>query len=221
MNPNGTMKYGAVSQAFHWITVVLVIVLLLTGLVGDVEADEPGNTTFMWHGSLGVVVLALAAARILSRLFRTAPPLPPGMTKAERMLARAVHIALYALLLALPISGWLVASAEGASVNFFDVTSLPRWQGGADAVHTQTESPPQAAEHEESNESASASAEQREHFWEEVHEVLGYAILVIASLHALAALKHHFINRDDVLRSMLPGRRDHTRMRADQSGPRL
>ena len=58
--------------------------------------------------------------------------------------------------------------------------------------------------------------EQREHFWEEVHEVLGYAILVLAILHALAALKHHFVDRDDVLCSMLPGRRQAPEARAGE-----
>lgn len=101
------MKYSAVSQAFHWTTVVLVLVLLLTGLVGDVDADEPGNTTS----------------------------------------ARA----------------FLGGSTRGARLRNS----------------------------------------------------------VIAGLHALAALKHHFINRDDVLRSMLPGRRDDKQMRAGESAPRL
>lgn len=192
--PGEMTRYGSVSQAFHWITVVLVIVLLLTGLVGHPEAEEPGNATFMWHGSLGVLVFVLAIARVIWRLGHTVPALPPTMTRASRAFARAVHIAFYVLLFALPITGWLVASAEGAAVNFFGVASLPRWEWEA--------APAAAGAGDEVEDEA---AEQREHFFEEVHEVLGYAILALAILHLLAALKHHFVDRDDVLRSMLPG----------------
>lgn len=182
---DGVARYGAVSQAIHWITVVLVIVLLLTGLVGHPEADEPGNATFMWHGSLGVLVFVLAIARLFWRHLSRVPELPATMKPAERSIARAMHVAFYVLLFALPLTGWLVASAEGASVNFFGVTALPGWDFGA--AH---ESP---------------AAKEREELFEEVHEVLGYAILVLAIVHMLAALKHHFVDRDDVLRSMLPG----------------
>lgn len=178
-------RYGAVSQAIHWITVVLVIVLLLTGLVGHPEADEPGNATFMWHGSLGVLVFLLAIARLFWRHLSRIPELPATMKPAERAIARMMHVAFYVLLFALPVTGWLMASAEGASVDFFGVTALPAWEFGAAP--------------------GSPAAKERGELFEEVHEVLGYTILVLAILHMLAALKHHFVNRDDVLRSMLPG----------------
>jgi cytochrome b561 len=188
-------RYGAVSQAIHWITVVLVVTLLLTGLVGDVDADEPGSATFMWHGSLGVLVFALAIVRIALRVVSGAPAFPATMNRLERGLARAVHVAFYVLLFALPVSGWLAASAEGASVNFFGMVTLPRYVSAADTPATATRV---EDEHER------GSGERRENFFKEAHEVLGYAILVLAILHALAALKHHVVDRDDVLRSMLP-----------------
>ncbi len=188
-------RYGAVSQAIHWITVVVVVTLLLTGLVGDVDADEPGSAIFMWHGSLGVLVFALAVVRIALSVVSRVPAFPATMNRLERGLARAVHVAFYVLLFALPVSGWLAASAEGASVNFFGVVSLPRYDSAADAP---------AAATRVDDEHEGGAGERRENLFEEAHEVLGYAILVLAILHALAALKHHVVDRDDVLRSMLP-----------------
>jgi cytochrome b561 len=192
-------RYGAVGQAIHWITVVLAVTLLLTGLVGDVDADKPGSAMFMWHGSLGVLVFVLAIVRIALRLVRPVPAFPATMNRLEQGLARAVHVAFYVLLFALPVSGWLAASAEGASVNFFGMVTLPRYVSAADTPATATRV---EDEHER------GSGERRENFFEEAHEVLGYAILVLAILHA--ALKHHVVDRDDVLRSMLPrARRRH------------
>jgi len=188
-------RYDGLSQTIHWLTVALVVVLLLTGLVGDVDPEKPEEAVFMWHGSLGVLVLVLAILRIFLRIARPAPALPPTMRPVERGIARLIHIAFYALLFALPVTGWLAASAEGASVNFFGVVSLPRYASTGDA-------PAAASALEDEHEGG--PAERHESFFEEAHEVLGYTILVLAILHALAALKHHFVDRDDVLRGMLP-----------------
>jgi cytochrome b561 len=205
MRSNGSARYGAISQAFHWFTVVLIIALLWTGWGTDVEADQPGNSAFLWHSSLGVLVLILAFARLLWRFFTTAPPLPVAMRRSQRIFARAVHVGLYLFLFALPISGWLVASAEGGTVNFFGV-ALPSWQGASGVA------PPAVRPHftesaEKEGVTVPTAGEKRGEFWEEAHEALAYVILGLAILHTLAALKHHFVDRDNVLRSMLPGRK--------------
>lgn len=194
-------RYDGLSQTIHWLTVALVVVLLLTGLVGDVDPEKPEEAVFMWHGSLGVLVLVLAILRIFLRIARPAPALPPTMRPVERGIARLIHIAFYALLFALPVTGWLAASAEGASVNFFGVVTLPRYASTAD---TPVAAPAPHDEDEATNEHEGGPGERHESFFEEAHEVLGYTILVLAILHALAALKHHFVDRDEVLRSMLP-----------------
>jgi cytochrome b561 len=205
MSSNDSGRYGAISQAFHWLTVVLIIALLWTGWGADVEADEPGNSAFFWHSSLGVLVLTLALARLLWRFFTSAPPLPVAMRRSQRMFARAVHVGLYVLLFALPISGWLVASAEGGTVSFFGV-ALPSWQG-ASGVAPPAARPQSTESAEKEKGTVSTAGEKRGEFWEEAHEVLAYVILGLAILHTLAALKHHFVDRDNVLRSMLPGRK--------------
>jgi len=205
MRSNNSVRYGAVVQAFHWLTVVLIVVLLWTGWGADVEADEPGNSAFFWHSSLGVLVVTLALARLLWRFFTSAPSLPASMRRGQRAFARAVHIGLYVLLFALPVTGWLVASAEGGTVSFFGL-ALPSLQGASGAASPAVR--PHAAESDEKDAgTVSTSGEKRGEFWEEAHEVMAYVILGLAILHALAALKHHFVDRDNVLRSMLPGRK--------------
>jgi cytochrome b561 len=173
-----------------------VIILLVTGKVTDIEADHPGNLPFLWHGSLGVLVLLLVVARIAWAFVSPAPSLPSSMTRAGRLSARTMHVFLYVLLVALPLSGWLVASSEGASVNFFGVVSLPHWN--------LRNSPAPTATVQGEKVRAKASGEGGEDSFEEIHEVLGNTLLILASLHALVALKHHFLDRDDVLKRMLP-----------------
>jgi cytochrome b561 len=205
MRSNDSARYGAISQAFHWLTVVLIVALLWTGWGADVEADEPGNSAFFWHSSLGVLVVTLALARLLWRFFMPAPPLPATMRRGQRAFARAVHVGLYVLLFALPITGWLVASAEGGTVSFFGL-ALPSLPGASGAAPPAVR--PHATESEEKDAgTVSTSGEKRGEIWEEAHEVLAYIILGLAILHTLAALKHHFVDRDNVLRSMLPGKK--------------
>ncbi len=205
MTSNDNTRYGPISQAFHWLTVVLIVALLWTGWGADVEADEPGNSAFFWHSSLGVLVVTLALVRLLWRFFTSAPALPVTMRRGQRAFARAVHVGLYVLLFALPVTGWLVASAEGGNVSFFGL-ALPNLQGPSGAASPAAR--PHAAGSDESEVgTVSTSAQKRGEFWEEAHEVMAYVILGLAILHALAALKHHFIDRDSVLRSMLPGRK--------------
>ena len=207
---NDSSRYGSVSQWLHWTTAALVIVLLVMGNAFDIEADEPDSALFFWHSSLGVLVLILAVARIGWFLFSRPPALAQSTDRLVRVLARSTHIALYALLFALPVSGWLAASSEGASVPFFGIAAVPAWQGAAripgSPAATARESMPSARAAGDVRE-AGADAEEGEGGFEELHEVLGNVLLVLASLHLLAALKHHFLNHDDVLRRMLPRRR--------------
>lgn len=201
---NDSSRYGSVSQWLHWTTAALVIVLLAMGNVFDVETDEPDSALFFWHSSLGVLVFILAAARIGWFLFSRPPALPQSTSRLVRVLARSAHIALYALLFALPVSGWLAASAEGAAVPFFGIATVPAWQG---AAQTSAKSAAAAGEAEPASAARGASraaAGAGEGGFKELHEVLGNVLLVLASLHVLAALKHHFVDHDDVLRRMLP-----------------
>ena len=192
-------RYDSVSQVLHWTTALLVIVLLAMGKMGLVDVDHPGSASFMWHGSLGVLVLALVAARFLWRLASPPPEFPATMTRLGRIAARTMHASLYVLLIALPLSGWPAASSEGSNINFFNITSLPRWERAApakagSAAVPRTQPVPEAGEG-------------REDFAEELHELLGDALIILVSLHILAALKHQFIDHDGLIRRMLPSAR--------------
>jgi cytochrome b561 len=169
---NTPRRYGWLGQGMHWLVVAGIIALYFTAEA----AEGDGDGMMALHNSLGIAILALAALRLVWRLADRPPALPDTMARWQRTAARAAHALLYALLFALPVSGWLLSSAEGDPVLFFGWFELPPLPGAADAD-----------------------------MMEEVHEVLFNVLLAVAILHAAAALKHHFWDRDDVLRSMLPG----------------
>lgn len=205
---NPSTRYGSVSQALHWMTALLAIVLLVIGKMGLVDMEHAGSAGFMWHGSLGVLVLALVALRVLWRLASPPPPFPSTMTRLGRIAATTMHMSLYALLVALPLSGWLAASAEGNRVNFFNVATLPAWAGSAASRAEPAAQPGMRA-------APQASGEDSEDFAKELHELLGDALIILVGLHVLAALKHQFVDRDGTIRRMLPA----TRARSAETGP--
>jgi cytochrome b561 len=200
---NQSARYDSVSQFLHWTTALMVVVLLIIGKAGLFDADHPGSAGFMWHGSLGVLVLVLVAARLLWRLVSPSPSFPQTMTRLGRIAARTMHASLYVLLVALSLSGWLAASSEGSSVNFFNVATLPRWELSGPAQARPDGVSPTAAPRAQAPPSAGAG-EDREGPAKEVHELLADALLILVALHFLAALKHQFIDRDGLIRRMLP-----------------
>ena len=173
-------RYTGFSQALHWLIALLVFTQLAMGKLFEIDADDGPDGLFGWHTAIGLTVLALTLIRLGWRVTHKVPALPPATPSWQRLAARGTHIAFYVLLLALPLSGWLLTSAEGDPVTWFgwfDVPSLASLSGGED----------------------------NEDFLEETHEILGNILMVLAGVHVLAGLKHHFIDRDNVLRRMLPG----------------
>lgn len=193
---NQPMRYGSVSQVLHWTIAALVFVQLAMGKAGLVEAEHPKTAAFMWHGSLGIIILVLALARIVWILISRPPGFPQTMSRIGRISARTLHVSLYVLLVALPLSGWLAASSAGSSVNFFDVATVPAWRDSTvRQAQPQMRATPQA------------NGEEAEDGAEEVHELLGDALLILVTVHILAALKHQFVDRDRLIQRMLPARR--------------
>lgn len=176
---NSSDRFGIVAQGFHWLIVLLIIVQYQMGsLAEDLPQGLDKLIMMSRHKSLGISILLLAVLRIAWRLANP-PPAPPGQLKpAIRMAGAATHFALYGLLLALPLSGWLASSAANSPVSWWGLVTLP------DFI---------------------APGEARFALIGELHEVLTRVLLVIAVMHALAALVHHFIFKDAVLRRMLPG----------------
>jgi cytochrome b561 len=175
---NSPQGYGAVAKFLHWSIVALVIAQYVIIESAEELADGPDKFAIIArHKSLGMLVLILALARIAWRLANGRQPAPVPMPRGQRIAAAAGHGLLYLLILAQPLTGWLMSSAAGYPTSFFGLFDFPLLAAKDPAGHE---------------------------FYEEVHEVLFGAIVVVAALHALAALYHHFLLKDDALRRMLP-----------------
>lgn len=175
---NDRSRYGAVAQAFHWIIVALVIIQFVLAIQAhDLPQGVAKLVVLARHKSVGITILALAVLRLLWRLFNPVPPYPATMPRWQQLAARTSHFLLYALLLVIPVLGWLMSSARNFPVSWFGIVTLP------DLIRP---------------------SEKAFHFLHEAHEALAKTLFVLALIHAAAALKHHFIDKDDVLRRMLP-----------------
>ncbi len=177
-NQSSPTRYGAVAQAFHWLIAALIVTqFVLANLAEDLPIGVHKLALLARHKSFGMTVLMLAILRLLWRLKHQPPELPAGMKPVERKLARSTHIAFYVLLFAMPLSGWLMSSAKNYSVSWFGLFTWPNLIGKNEAAFEVLRS---------------------------THHILSDILFVIALLHILAALKHHFWNKDDVLLRMLP-----------------
>ncbi len=175
---NSKSQYGSVAKFLHWLMFLLIVGLLIVGNV--MEDIEPLSLRFQVYGlhkSIGISVLILVAVRLFWKITNTAPSLPAHMKPIEKLMAKSGHAALYLLLIAMPVSGWMMSSAAGFPVSVFGLFTLPDLV--APDRHLMKD-------------------------LEDVHELLANAIMALVSIHALAALMHHFYHKDDVLRRMLP-----------------
>ena len=186
MLQNSEKRYGAVAMTLHWLIAAAIVTMLV---VGKYMVDLPDNDAgkfalYQLHKASGLTVLALSVARIVWRLVNVVPPSPASMPAWQRWAAGGSHLALYFLMIAIPLTGWAVASASPLGIptlwfGLFDVPHLPGLQGLADQKGT-------------------------EEFLAGVHEWLGNGMILFIVLHIFAAFKHHFWDRDTVLRRMLP-----------------
>jgi cytochrome b561 len=180
---SGVAHWGTLAKFFHWTVVAL---LLVQGTVGLIMVNLPKKPSviavFSFHKSLGLTILLIAILRLLWRAFDRRPEEPASMPRSQVIGARIGHTLLYTLLFAVPLSGWLFDSASALRpLLWWNVVQMPSLTGGKDdAIKA---------------------------FAENAHEWLFWTLFLVAAGHACAALVHHFFNRDDVLRRMLPGRR--------------
>jgi len=176
-----SIRYSATQKFLHWF--IFLLVLLVYGLTyaeGLFERGDPGRDTVWWlHMSFGLLLLALVFVRIAVRVGSGAPEDVAGTSPLGHWAAHAIHFALYVLLIAIPLSGIALAALRDMPLSFFGLFTLPA---------------PLAP-----NRAAVPSVQ-------EVHELLANLILVVAGLHALAALWHHYVRHDEVLRRMMPER---------------
>lgn len=176
---NNADRYGTLAQVFHWVIVALIITQFV--LANQVEhLSVMGKIRVLnWHKWCGMTIFMLALLRVLWRSTSIIPEVPPSTPAWQRLAARGSHIVLYLLLFLMPLTGWLMSSARNFPVSWFGLFTFPDLIGPNRALY------------------------ERLH---DVHELLSNVLLAVAILHALAALKHHFYDRDNVLRRMLPMR---------------
>lgn len=188
MMRNTRTGYGWIAIFLHWAIALLIIGQWALGWTMEhAVGPKLAFGLIQWHKSFGLLILALAALRLLWRLGNPPPRLPAGMSPVEKLAAGASHRGLYGLMFLLPLSGWALVSVSVLEIPTyaFYLVLIPHLPlAKSDAAET---------------------------FWTGVHQVLGWSLLALVLLHVLAALRHHFRLRDDVLLRMLRPARSLTR----------
>ncbi|QTC92646.1 cytochrome b [Brevundimonas goettingensis] len=170
-------RYSTVSLTLHWLTAALILSQIL--LINAAEAEGADRALWMMlHKSGGMAILMLTLIRIGWRFANPALKPPAGMPRWEAWLAKGVHVLFYVLLLALPLTGWLAGSAAGRNFQFYGLFDFPLLPIGGGRPLAKT--------------------------LMGVHETLPKLLYVLLALHVLGALKHQFVNRDNVLHRMIP-----------------
>jgi len=174
-------RYTRTAIVLHWLIALLIVAAFTLGLVmTEIHGITPAKLRYYnWHKWAGVTVLLLAALRLLWRLGHRPPPLTANTPAWQRKASGGVHHLLYVLMFAVPLTGYFMTLAAGRPVVYFGLFQLPVLIG-PDKELAET--------------------------LEEVHEWLNWFMAGVVALHVLAALKHAFIDRDDTMRRMLPGR---------------
>ena len=169
-------RYSQGVIVFHWTIAALVLINLFIGLFHETLLE--GIRTIPTHKAIGVTVLVLSIARLAWRLTHRPPGLPNHLREWERAAAKAVHWLFYALLLAMPLTGWLWSSdvTRPRPFSWFGLFDVPLFRVGHDLART----------------------------LHDAHETLGLAMTGLVLLHIAAALRHHFVLRDQALARMLP-----------------
>jgi len=174
--PGAAERYNGVAQAFHWTVLALVVVQYATKWLPGGFATLSGKQLDTWHLAVGPTILLVMVLRLGWRLSHHVPPPPSDLPVSLRLLSRATHWLFYAILIVLPVLGWVAASGFGAPVSLLGVVPLPALssqdKGLAEAVGS-------------------------------VHGALAWALLAIIALHVSGALYHALVKRDHVVGRML------------------
>lgn len=172
------LSYGRTAKTFHWTIALLIALMFVLGWTMDAEQRHSSHITAVdFHMTFGVIIMAFVVLRYVWRRKNPPPPLPAHMSRPERLAAELGHAALYLLTFAIPAAGLIMVVVEGEAVLFFGLIDLD-------------------SEGQRSEEAAEIFAD--------LHKWLGWALLAVLAGHVGAALRHHYLLRDDVLRRMLP-----------------
>lgn len=174
-------RYGVIAVLLHWVMAFLIIGLAALGLYMVTLPDAGFNTKkitlILLHKEIGLAVFALLAVRWAWRLTQLLPQLAAHLPDWQKITARFVHLCFYALMFALPMTGWLMSSAAGIPVSFFGLFTLPDFLPHDDYLFQGLI---------------------------DIHKWFGYVLILLIFVHVGAALRHHFVFKDDTLRKMLP-----------------
>lgn len=175
---NTKERWGLVAQSFHWLVFILFVTQFVSAnIMDDMQPSPEKWELYALHKSIGVLVLFVVFLRFSWRMSSLSPARPLRMSKSQAVLAGSVHILLYVAMFAMPVSGYIMSMAGGHGISFFGLFDLPNLVG-------------------ESKELGKIA--------HEVHEIGGTAIYVLVALHIAGALWHHFVEKDTVLKRMLP-----------------
>lgn len=174
---NSRAGFGLVAIVLHWLSALMVVGLFAGGLwmVGLHYYDPWYVKAPFWHKSTGVCFFCLVVLRLLWRLLSHVPAFEVTVSPWERIVARAVQYVFYALMLCIPPTGYLIATAEGHAVDvlgWFSIPAIVEFDNSSDLMS-------------------------------DIHGFLAWLLIILAVIHAAAALKHHFIDKDKTLLKML------------------
>lgn len=175
---NTATDYGTVTRFIHWLIFFLVLLQILGGFYGEEFADPTlKKQIIFWHKSIGLTILWLMVLRILWAFINPKPGYESSMPAWERYSARALHYILYIMLILLPLNGWIGSTVAGKAPIYFNLITIP-FPG---------------VPHDKALATWLFS----------MHTLLAWILIGFIVLHVLAALKHHFIDRDRILLRML------------------
>jgi cytochrome b561 len=179
MLKNSRSAFGGLSKLLHWLVALLVCVqfYLIWGKNLFTKGSSVRIEYVLLHKSFGVVIFILALLFALWRISNKKPLLSEVQPRWKHLSAKIAHHSLLMLIVVLPVLGYLMTNASGKSVNFFGLFNLPN---------------------------LISKNENLGNVFYQTHQILGYLLLVLIGLHLLAALHHHFILKDNVLKRMLP-----------------
>jgi cytochrome b561 len=168
-------RYTAVARALHWTIAVMILINLWLGFAHDALPKD--WAVMPVHKSIGLTVLALTIVRLVWRFTHCPPALPIAMPGWEKAAAHATHLVFYAFMILVPLTGWIMTSAGTRPLNWFFLFDIPKF--------------------------AVTKGDMIVGLSGEGHEIMGFAWTALIIVHVGAALRHHFVLKDSVLRRML------------------
>ena len=171
-------SYHPASKVFHWLVAALLFCQIPLGLyMVDLPLSPDKLEAYALHKSVGLTIWAVMALRLGWRLIQGRPAMPEDASRLVRIVAKTAHVLMYLLLLLMPLSGWFLSSAANMAPSWFGVFQLPLI---IEPDPDRTES------------------------FHEMHEIQAFILMTLIGMHVIAAVYHHLVRRDGVLRSMLP-----------------